>query len=388
VIGAGFAGLAAATELADRGHDVLVLEARGRVGGRVWSERMDVPGGTAVIERGGEFVLDGYTELRRLARRYGLELADTGMSYYVREPRGVAVTAADLQAAGGEIVRAAASGDGSVAGLVASLDLPGDVAEAVLARVEISCAQSSERVSTSVLDHVAAFEPLPSHRVAGGNQGLALAMAEQLGERVRLNTPVRAVEPDGVRTDDGPVPGDHVIVTLPLPLARELPYDPPLPSWKREALDRVEFGHAAKLHVPLAAAAPTSAVMSVPDRFWCWTVAEPAAVLNCFAGSPPALDELGVAGGSSAWLDRVTSLRDDLELVGRSAVLTTWTDDEWTRGAYRVEGLGTRRGDEDLLTAPVGNLHFAGEHTAGAWSGLMEGALRSGLRAAAEVATA
>jgi phytoene dehydrogenase-like protein len=60
VIGAGFAGLAAATELADRGVDVRVLEARDRVGGRVWSDRA---GGT-VIERGAEFVLDGYDVLR------------------------------------------------------------------------------------------------------------------------------------------------------------------------------------------------------------------------------------------------------------------------------------------------------------------------------------
>jgi monoamine oxidase len=85
VIGAGFAGLAAATELADRGVDVRVLEARDRVGGRVWSDRA----GGAVIERGAEFVLDGYDVLRQHAARFGLELADTGMSYYVREPRGV-----------------------------------------------------------------------------------------------------------------------------------------------------------------------------------------------------------------------------------------------------------------------------------------------------------
>ena len=95
VIGAGFAGLAAADRLAERGADVLVLEARDRVGGRVWSEWL----AGAVIERGAEFVLDGYDELRRLAAREGLALADTGMSYYQREPRGVAATTGDLQAA-------------------------------------------------------------------------------------------------------------------------------------------------------------------------------------------------------------------------------------------------------------------------------------------------
>jgi monoamine oxidase len=275
---------------------------------------------------------------------------------------------------------------------VDALDLPPDLAEAVLARVEISSAQGSERLSTSVLDHVAAFEPLPSHRIAGGNQGLALAMAERLGERVRLNTPVRAVDHATVRTDADELAADHVIVTLPLPLMRALPFTPRLPDWKREALDRVEFGHAAKLHVPLAGAPPTSAVMSVPDRYWCWTATEPggvvAPVLNCFAGSPRALDRLDVRDGPGVWLDRLTRLRTDLDLAYESAILTTWSDDKWTRGAYRADGLQPRPGDDDRLAAPVGTLHFAGEHTAGAWSGLMEGALRSGVRAAAEVAAA
>ena len=122
VIGGGFAGLAAATELADRGVDVLVCEARDRVGGRVWTERMPAPGGApALIERGAEFVLDGYEVMLGLARRYGLRLADTGMSYYVREPRDVATDAATLQAAGLAIARAAAHGGGrSVAEAVAA----------------------------------------------------------------------------------------------------------------------------------------------------------------------------------------------------------------------------------------------------------------------------
>jgi monoamine oxidase len=393
VIGAGLAGLAAAGELADRGLDVLVLEARERVGGRVWSERLEGPAGSAVIERGAEFVLEGYTELRRLARRHGLALADTGMSYYVREPRGVAVVTAALQAAGRRVARAARTSDRrSVAELVDALELPHELAEAVLARVEISCAQSSERLAPGVLEHAAAFDPLPSHRIAGGNQRLAVALAGRLGARVRLGTPVRAVEPAGVRTDGGELAADHVIVTLPLPLSRALPYTPLLPDWKRAALDRVEFGHAAKLHVALAAPSPASAVMSVPDRYWCWTATggdgAVAPVLNCFAGSPGALERLEVRAGPDAWLARVTRLRDDLEPAHEPAVLTSWSDDEWARGAYSAGGLDAHPGDDALLAAPVGSLHFAGEHTAGDWSGLMEGALRSGLRAAREVAAA
>ena len=390
VIGAGFAGLAAACELADRGRDVVVLEARDRVGGRVWSERVEGPAGEAVIERGAEFVLDGYTELRRLARAHGLELADTGMSYYVREPRGVDAGTAELQAAGRAAARAAAQGDGgSVRDLVGALGLAPGVADAVLARVEISCAQGAEALGTGVLDHVAAFEPLPTHRIAGGNQRLALALAQRLGDRVRLRTPVRAVEDGIVRTDAGDLEAGHVVLALPLPLTRALPVTPPLPDWKRIALDRLAFGHAAKLHVPLADRPAPSAVMSVPERFWCWTATTRdgavAPIVNCFAGSPRALAGLGVDGGPAAWLDRLATLRPDLALERGGAVLTTWDDDPWARGAYRANGLDERPEDDDAVAAPAGTLHFAGEHTAGPLSGLMEGALRSGLRAAAEI---
>ena len=395
VIGGDFAGLAAATELADRGVDVLVLEARDRVGGRVWSERMPTPSGAAaIIERGAEFILNGYEVMRALADRYGLGLADTGMSYYVREPRGVATDTATLQAAGLAIARAAAHGDdASVAQAVAALDLPEPVAAAVIARIEISSALESDRLSAGVLEHAAAFEPHPSHRLAAGNQSLADAMAERLGDRVRLHSPVRAVDHgEGtirVHTDAGDIDAHRVIVALPLPVLRRLPFAPALPASKLAALDRVALGHAAKLHVPLGRAAPPSAVMSVPDRYWCWTATgadgSVAPVLNCFAGSPAALDRLAVVDGPEAWLERVRLLRPDLETTTGAAVLTTWSDDPWALGAYSTAGLATEAGDEDLLAAPSGPLHFAGEYTAGPWSGLMEGALSSGIRAAREV---
>jgi monoamine oxidase len=87
VAGAGFAGLHCAQSLNEAGLEVLVLEARERVGGRVWSEApFGEEGG--VIERGAEFVLPGYERLTSLLAAHGLALAPMGMSYGAREPRG------------------------------------------------------------------------------------------------------------------------------------------------------------------------------------------------------------------------------------------------------------------------------------------------------------
>ena len=94
VVGAGFAGLMAAWRLTQGGCEVVVLEARDRVGGRVWSQEL-IPGDRrTVIERGAEFVLDGYDVLREVLAELGLELAGTAMSYYQREPRGGGLVAA------------------------------------------------------------------------------------------------------------------------------------------------------------------------------------------------------------------------------------------------------------------------------------------------------
>jgi monoamine oxidase len=393
VIGAGFAGLAAATDLAGAGIDVLVLEARGRVGGRVWSETLEAPdGGEAIIERGGEFILKGYDRLRELAAHHGLAITDTGMSYYVRQPRGSAgVDAEALGRAGSAVARSArAAAGGSVADVIAAAGLPPPVAEAVRARVEISCGLEADQLAPAVLEHVGSFAPLPSHRIARGNQSLARAMAHALGEdRLKLRMPVRAIERTGdqfrVLLGDGELEADEVVLAVPLPVLRELAID--LPDWKREALAAVEIGQAAKLHLPLAKSAPTSAVMSVPGRFWCWTATTAdghvAPVLNCFAGSPGALRRLGVQAGADRWVDAVLDLRPDLELVSSEAVLTVWQSDPFALGAYRADGLAEV--DEAALEAPVDGLHFAGEWAAGPLSGLMEGALRSGARAAAEI---
>jgi monoamine oxidase len=66
-------------------------------------------------------------------------------------------------------------------------------------------------------------------------------------------------------------------------------------------------------------------------------------------------------------------------------MLTTWNDDPRSGESYSALTVTVADGDDDLIAAPLGRVHFAGEHTAGAWAGLMEGALRSGARAAGEV---
>ena len=89
--------------------------------------------------------------------------------------------------------------------------------------------------------------------------------------------------------------------------------------------------------------------------------------------------------GDGAWLDALTRLRPELDLLPEGALLSTWDDDPWATFAYPGLSASSHPGDEEIIHAPLGDVHFAGEHTAGEWSGLMEGALRSGLRTADEI---
>jgi monoamine oxidase len=184
---------------------------------------------------------------------------------------------------------------------------------------------------------------------------------------------------------------DACVLAVPASVLDFIRFDPPLPAWKAEALGRVVYGHAAKLFVPLRRVPPPSAVLSVPDHYWTWTArgadgtVQP--VVAAFAGSAPALAALGVTEGPAAWRERLAALRPDLEL-GAGEVLSTWDDDPWVRAAYSTRAPAFRPDDPELLARACGPLHFAGEHTAGAWAGLMEGALRSGERAAVDLLTA
>ncbi len=401
VVGAGFAGLMAATDLHVAGHDVVVLEARDRVGGRVWSQEL-VPGDPrTVVERGAEFVLDGYDVMREVLGDLGLGLADMGMSYYEREPVGGSPTS---HAAMADVARrfsaasALAAPGTSIADVVATLGADPAAAEAFLSRISVTSGVDARNLSAvGGEDATSAFERKPSWRVAGGNQQLAVGLARRLGDAVHFGRPVRAIRHDDasvtVRTDRDEVTGDAVIVCVPMAVLRAMDIAP-VPTPVRAAWERAGLGHNAKLHVPVTSPVPppAGAVQSVPERFWTWTATDATGevqpVLHSFGGTQAGLETLGVDGGPQVWVERMAALRPDLTLDVEHALLTTWNDDPWAGESYSATTLDVAPGDDTLVAAPFGRVHVAGEHTAGDWAGLMEGALRSGRRAAAAVHSA
>ena len=188
---------------------------------------------------------------------------------------------------------------------------------------------------------------------------------------------------DGVTLHaNGELHAGAVVVAVPAPLVETIEG---VPEPVRQVVARVRYGHAAKLFVPLRERPEPSAVLAVPERYWTWTAragGDVQPIVNAFAGSKPALEALEVADGPERWLHSVQALRHELAFEPDGALLSTWADDRWARGAYSVHTPG---GNDPQLAERYGRLVLAGEYTAGPFAALMEGALRSGARAAAQL---
>ncbi len=202
----------------------------------------------------------------------------------------------------------------SAAALLDLLPLDPGAREAIRARFEVSTAATADRVEAAALAGVAAHSDDICPSVAGGNQRIALALASGLGAGVHLSSPVERVTwgdgPALVRAGGAEVAADRVVLALPASVVGRVVFDPPLPEPLRSAYAAVEYGNAAKLFVPLTREAPPSAVLSVPERYWCWTATGADGVqpvVNAFAGSAPALARLGVADGPETWLDSLAA---------------------------------------------------------------------------------
>lgn len=421
VVGAGVAGLIAARLLVDAGIEVVVLEARDRVGGRCFTQDI----GGARVDVGAAWI-HGWTAnpVAELAEALGL-----GHRLHAYEPRRIvdAVAGVDVESAAyaaaeaqGELLytrlaalRAAlgptASLQDAIDRLVSDLDLSGQserLLRFVLEQmtIEVDYGGPATRTSLSIFDDDEYFG-LDDHLLAGGYGALTAALAGGLD--IRLSQPVTAIEHDaaGVRViADTTFVADRVIVTIPVGVlqADSLRFTPPLPASKRAALARLEMGSLEKLVLRFA----TQFWGSGADSAWYYVSAERGEFplildLTRDAGAPTLVLLHGGQRARDA-LDRrsdaqlvADGLRVLAEVLGATpppplaSHVTRWREDPYSRGSYCFPALGQQLEDFETLAAPVDErVLFAGEGTDAAYFGTVHGALRSGVREATRLGAA
>jgi monoamine oxidase len=443
VVGAGLAGLAAARRLVARGHEVTIVEARDRVGGR--TEGLLLDDGTP-LELGGAWLGEGHSRMYELVAELGLATFRTwndegsllldlrGKRSLVKPHKGAAprispFALADLAQGVARFARLAARTDLERPWLTpGAAVLDGQTWESWIRRnlrtktgrayFHIACeavwaAEASDvsllhalfyTHSNADLDTLLAVDRgAQQDRVVGGSVLVAEAMAAALGERVVLGRPVRRIEHDGsgvrvIARDGSARPGDAAVVTLPPTLAGRLEYDPPLPSWRDQLTQRMPAGSVIK------------AFAIYPEPFWRadglngQAASDTGPVKVTFDTSPPSGTPgvmMGFIEGKDArdWARRSAAERQEavigcfVRYFGQAAarperyVERDWMAEEFTRGCYGAHfppGVWTSYGE--AWRAPAGRLHWAGTECASRWNGYMEGAVRSGEATADAVA--
>jgi monoamine oxidase len=421
VAGAGLAGLAAADDLVRRGADVRVIEARERLGGRVLTLR-DADGVHA--EAGGEFIDGDHEAIRQLARALHVPLVRVLRSGFGSAMRiGDRVTLRRSQAATWrELAKllepavdayedAGGTWDSAVAARLAQEPLSRwlqgeDASPEVRAMAEglrgLYLAEPQALSSLVIVDQLEGPPPgrTPMYRVDGGSDRLVEALARRLGDRIDRGCILRAAaERDGrlhVSTEDTAGArqqrtADYLVVTLPPPLVLACAFDPPLPAEQVAALTALPLGAATK--VSLRFDAPWWRRRGRPRAFGTnlpcgavWDAGEDQrqAILTCLGGAS--------ASGSLARLARdPATLARSLAFLGLPTPpavvgsVISWEREPWSGGGYAVFTTAFPPRDRRLLQAWHGRIAFAGEHTSEDWQGYMNGAVESGLRAAAEI---
>ncbi|HEX7247215.1 MAG TPA: FAD-dependent oxidoreductase [Actinomycetota bacterium] len=397
VVGAGLSGLSAARALSDRGIEVTMFEARERVGGRVWSTTLTTG---AVVELGAEWIMHDDVAVHETAARFGLELVETGASYGRREPWGAGSSSLEAQGAFIEAANTAfarlAPHDveaTSVGEFLERVDGDDAARAMVMLRLAGTCGQDLHRVALASFTGERPFSPHGEryYRIGSGSQALAVALAASVPD-VRTGHAVDSIEHDerGATARVGPHAerADAVVVAVPAPIATRIAFTPALPDELATALVQLPMGVASKLAVATKRRPPTRSRQSSERSMWCWTAngagGKPRRCVASFAGSPAAHDSLGLSRGEpTRWLEAVREMNPDLTLVDEPVVYT-WADDPFTLGAYSSwDPVSWAR--RELFSRPVGRVAFAGEHTTADRHGTMEGAIRSGRRAAEQI---
>lgn len=433
VIGAGLAGLSAAFDLHRAGWKVTVLEARGRVGGRVHSLRCFSDG--LIAEGGGEYIEENHTRMVSLAKQFNLHLAPSGswqsqngdwasfdgkagpisdpkiwdadlvqeiencwralsrLSRFVPQP--------DQPQASKEAARLDAQ---SAADWIQSLDVHPLAKRYFVTHIRSEYTTEPERFSLLDLARNAAMyytklDRPPSLRVMGGNDQIPRALADALPD-VRLNAPVTSMRlnPDGVavtykQADSHlTLDSDFAILAIPLTTARLIDFGGSLPTAYQSMVDEVSYGAVTKVMIEyrkrfwnergwngrLATESPIVYMWHATSHF-----EHDRGILTAYTGGGNArkLSALSDEERIRAAVDEVERLfPGSSELIENTATVA-WINEPYTRGSYMALAPGQVTAYWKTLLEPAGRLFFAGEHATPV-QGFMEGAVESGQRAA------
>ena len=370
VIGGGLAGLRCATDLVAGGADVMVLEARNRVGGRVFSHRF---ANGQTCERGAEFIDRQHTEVLSLAESLGLRLT-------TRRPHPQDTVLVDAFGVFGTAAQASAMQRRVAAGraLRTEFMLPPD------------------EVGDDFAQHVASLRPeglREAHRIVGGNDQLATALARGLGDRLRLGVGVIDIDGDaGVVTVVGGerVVGTHIVAAVPLPPLSRMWQAMPAP------LGAVSYGIGAKFSVQLHRRIWRDHDLSgsvLSDRAWgeLWEATDDqpgdAGILTFLLSSHDGAAFATLPDAPRRMLAEIERFFPGGANLAGDQILTDWTNDPLSIGTYACFSTGQLLPAQAVMAQAMGKVWLAGEH-ADAFTGFMEGALRSGRATATRITAA
>lgn len=418
VIGAGLAGLVAAYKLKTAGWNVTVLEARDRIGGRVFSHRDQQTG--LVCELGAEWVGESHERIKALCKDFNIPLQKHQFEdFLLRDGRVYrpgewsfspqAKTAFDKMIAGYEKLTAAQKTRLDRTDWWNHLEKIGFTPDDLRLRDLMDSTDFGESIR-----HVSAFAALAEYaesspknemdyKMTGGNSRLAEELANRIGfKNFHFNTPVTAVtQRKGKVVVDFPpdltlsqsISGfgvDAVICTVPIQSLLKIKFDPPLPVVQRNAAEQLVYSRISK----------NSVVYS--DRFWKdenfsmvsdttshfyfhSTQSQPGkeGILTAYAIGEKA-DVLSSQSDERRMrkiaMD-ITALDEDAPQKAKRIISYAWQRDPFTDGAYALYKPGQWFGIRPILQRPHGKVLFAGEHIAD-WQGFMEGAIETGEAAA------
>jgi monoamine oxidase len=437
VLGAGLAGLAAAYELKKAGYAVTVLEARSRPGGRVLTYRDPFADGL-YAEMGAEYVdaTDEYDH--RFCRELGLKVM-TAKLYDAIFVRGQRFKMAAFKQQKDKLPYAGTEG-GRLFGqekvylkrLLAQIADPETLPPEILKLDNLSVVElllqegapedilalftyTQATESTARPHEMSALHLVRSHRrsfsedtdegrILGGNDQLPTGLARALSGQILYNRPVRRIahDKDGAEVffeEGGAVRSlraPRLVVAIPFKILRDIEVTPSFSPAKAKCIATLAYGQVMKIAMQYGRRfwdTPESLGQRVFTdtmlrRLYHFSIDQPGprGILMSFTSGADAeaLGRMSDADRLGTALQETGKIWPEAARHFEGGAVKYWNEDPWIRGSYSFEGVGQARDFLQVARAAEGRVHFAGEHTS-VHRASMNGALESGVRAAAEV---